>query len=46
MNNKKRIYNFTNIASHYRKNLWEKLISSEGFDFHFFFGEYYFLGLT
>lgn len=35
----KNIYNFTNIASHYRKNLWEKLIVSENFNFHFFFGK-------
>lgn len=34
----KKIYNFTNIPSHYRKNLWEKLISSKEFDFYFFFG--------
>ena len=34
----KKIYNFTNIPSHYRSNLWEKLISEMKFDFHFFFG--------
>lgn len=32
------IYNFTNIPSHYRANLWQKLISEKKFDFHFFFG--------
>lgn len=34
----KKINYFTNIASHYRKNIWEKLIESEDFDFHFFYG--------
>ena len=32
------IFNFTNIAPHYRKNLWEKLIDSNDFNFHLFFG--------
>lgn len=36
---KKRIFNFTNIASHYRKNLWEKLVLEEDFDFFFFYGK-------
>lgn len=35
---RKKIYHFTNIPSHYRTNLWEKLISEKRFDFHFFFG--------
>jgi glycosyltransferase involved in cell wall biosynthesis len=41
----KKIYYFTNIASHYRKNLWEKLGSSNNFEFHFFFGENEFLNI-
>lgn len=36
---KNKIYYFTNVASHYRKCLWEKLISSDDFDFHFYFGD-------
>lgn len=32
------IYNFTNIASHYRKNLLEKLVDSKNFEFHFLYG--------
>ncbi len=36
------IYHFTNIAPHYRKNLWEKLINSNDFDFHFFYGKNHF----
>jgi len=36
---KKKIYNFTNIPSHYRSLLWEKLLDSISFDFHFFFGK-------
>lgn len=35
----KTIYNFTNIASHYRSLLWEKLLKSKEFDFHFLFGK-------
>lgn len=35
----KKIYNFTNIASHYRSLLWEKLISNSDFEFHFFYGQ-------
>ncbi|KGL64352.1 glycosyltransferase [Polaribacter sp. Hel1_85] len=31
------IYNFTNIPSHYRGLLWEKLLTSNFFEFHFFF---------
>lgn len=34
----KKIYNFTNIASHYRSLLWSKLLNSQEFDFHFLFG--------
>ncbi|WP_218599658.1 glycosyltransferase [Polaribacter sp. NJDZ03] len=33
----KKIHNFTNIPSHYRGLLWEKLIKSNFFEFHFFF---------
>ncbi|MEI6864951.1 glycosyltransferase [Flavicella sp.] len=33
-----KIYNFTNIASHYRSLLWQKLISESKFEYHFFFG--------
>lgn len=32
------IYSFTNIAPHYRSNLWHKLASSKEFDFYFFYG--------
>tara|TARA_B110000967_G_C18901811_1_gene576209 strand:- start:2998 stop:4146 length:1149 start_codon:yes stop_codon:yes gene_type:complete len=39
------IYNFTNIAPHYRKNLWEKLIVSEKFEMHFFYGVDKYLGI-
>ena len=45
MKNKKIIFNFTNIPSHYRTNLWEKLISEKKFDFHFFFGVHNNLGI-
>ncbi len=34
----KKVFYFTNIASHYRKNLWEKLIQASSFEMHFFFG--------
>lgn len=33
------IYNFTNIASHYRASLWSKLLNSNSFEFHFAFGK-------
>ncbi|GGW83495.1 glycosyltransferase family 4 protein [Salegentibacter mishustinae] len=33
-----RINIFTNIAPHYRKGLWEKLISHKKMDFHFYYG--------
>jgi len=33
------IYNFTNIAPHYRSSLWSKLLNNLFFDFHFVFGE-------
>lgn len=33
------VFNFTNIASHYRTLLWEKLLESESFEFHFFYGK-------
>lgn len=35
----KKIYNFTNIAPHYRALLWTKLLNSANFDFHFFYGK-------
>lgn len=35
----KTIYNFTNIASHYRSSLWSKLLNSNLFEFHFVFGK-------
>lgn len=34
----KKIYNFTNIPSHYRSLLWNKLLNSLEFEFHFLFG--------
>ncbi len=39
------IYHFTNIAPLYRAKLWETLLKSEGFDFHYFFGENKSLGI-
>lgn len=36
---KKVIYNFTNIAPHYRSSLWSKLLNDPFFDFHFAFGK-------
>ena len=35
----KTIYNFTNIAAHYRSLLCKKLINTNDFDFHYFYGE-------
>lgn len=35
----KKIYNFTNIAPHYRKNLIEKLLNANNFEFYYFFGK-------
>ena len=34
----KKVYYFTNISPHYRKNLWVKLVSTTKFEMHFFFG--------
>lgn len=33
------VYNFTNIPSHYRQILWERLIDSDKFKMSFFFGD-------
>ncbi|WP_441000662.1 glycosyltransferase [Fodinibius sp. SL11] len=33
------IYHFTNIPSHYRKVLWERLVASDKFRVDFFFGD-------
>lgn len=35
---KKVIYNFTNIAPHYRSSLWSKLLNDPFFHFHLVFG--------
>ena len=35
----KKIYSFTNIPAHYRRPLWEKLLDSNFFEFHFFFAK-------
>lgn len=35
---KKRINFYTNIAPHYRKNLWKRLVHMKEFDVHFYFG--------
>ena len=35
----KKFYNFTNIPTHYRALLWEKLLNSIFFEFHFFFSK-------
>jgi glycosyltransferase involved in cell wall biosynthesis len=37
MKDKDKIYNFTNIPSHYRGLLWEKLLNFSFFEYHFFF---------
>lgn len=36
---KRIIYNFTNIPSHYRSFLWSKLLTNSFIDFHFAYGE-------
>ncbi|WP_026810763.1 glycosyltransferase [Arenibacter latericius] len=35
----KNIYIITNIASHYRSSLWEKLLNNRKYNFNFFFGK-------
>jgi glycosyltransferase involved in cell wall biosynthesis len=35
----KKVYFFTNIASHYRSLLWSKVLNSDAFEFHFFYGK-------
>lgn len=35
----KKIYNFTNIAAHYRSLIWSKLLNANEFDYHFFYGK-------
>ena len=34
----KKIFYFANIAPHYRKNLWQKLVETTNFEFYFFYG--------
>ena len=42
---KKKIYNFTNIAPHYRLNLWLSLLNSVVYEYHFFYGSNLHLGI-